>query len=501
MGCCVSSPHNKRRYYDPADLDEEFVLEGELPLRTFGRYRGNQVIVPDDIDGLPSTRDLPTLATDPDTLLYDAEIDNGRAWRCLRPCWAAVPFWPMAAVQCLACGGCSCDEMLCWVRKEYSTRNYFRVYANRIEVNNPRARIPWGLLGCGSWSADDVVAHPFDRGAFGFHRVKSGICALWCCFSPMYGESVGRQRCQCNGPVWHGGWWCDEWPCSISPCTFRYHGLADGDEVAFAANLALQAYFEGRKINPEDMEKCLEYWHKNASEFHDPVNHKRDVMCEPFFVPCVPTVGLYRNICQCPRRVPYREEDTTREMKKVYNKYERLRQQQIGRYTNFKYPVRYSTICRAMGCRRLFGRKGLIFCTEGCNDNKAAGCCYTKLGMQSEDPFAPPSHPDLDDHCNAAHVLQAVLGDPPQNVVYRRWVWDSDANCYTVATRQGAESKEPDKTDELSFLTASGPSGQDGLSQRCNCLIQKDEPPTVELSLVQDEAPVVTAVPVYKGKF
>lgn len=32
------------------------------------------------------------------------------------------------------------DEICCWVRKEYSTRTFLRVYSNRIETNNPGLR-------------------------------------------------------------------------------------------------------------------------------------------------------------------------------------------------------------------------------------------------------------------------------------------------------------------------------------------------------------------------
>jgi len=90
MGCCSSIPHTKRRYRDPADLDEIYVDENNeeiiLPMREFGNYRaGLTNIVPDDIDGLPSTHLYAHLATDPDTLLYEAEIDQGRAFRCIRP--------------------------------------------------------------------------------------------------------------------------------------------------------------------------------------------------------------------------------------------------------------------------------------------------------------------------------------------------------------------------------------------------------------------------------
>ena len=65
MGCCTSSPHSRRKYRDPADLDEVVV-----PLREFGNYRnGTTNLVPDDIDGLPSTHNYKHLASDPDTLL------------------------------------------------------------------------------------------------------------------------------------------------------------------------------------------------------------------------------------------------------------------------------------------------------------------------------------------------------------------------------------------------------------------------------------------------
>ena len=111
---------------------------------------------------------------------------------------------------------CNCDQACLWVRKEYSTRSWYRVYTNRIEVNQPKVRIPWGCLGCGSWNADDILTHPFDRGAFGFRPIRAGELAHLCCIWPVYGGTVARQRCQCYGPLWSrmedcGGWWCDEW--------------------------------------------------------------------------------------------------------------------------------------------------------------------------------------------------------------------------------------------------------------------------------------------------
>ena len=63
--------------------------------------------------------------------------------------------------------------------------------------------------------------------------------------------------------------------CLLSPA--RYNGLADADETAFAAGIALQAYFEGRVFSKDDMDKCIEYWKDNISEMSDPIGRKRSV--------------------------------------------------------------------------------------------------------------------------------------------------------------------------------------------------------------------------------
>ena len=310
--------------------------------------------------------------------------------------------------------------------------HHYQVFPNRVETNMPRLRIPFGLFGCGSWNGDSVVVNPFDRGAFGFHRVRCGALGYLCFMWPCFGEVIARQRCQWNGPLWHGGLWCDEWPCDMLCCTYRYAGLADGDEAAFASNIALQAYFEGRKITAQDMEKCLEYWRQHVSEFYDPEGKKRGAMCEPCYVPCFPSSWFYRNLCQRQRIIPSSLDASIPQVKEAYDKYERLRQKQTQRWINFRQPRRLSTICQVFGCRRFFGRKGFLFCTEGCNDNPRAGCCYRNLHRQSGGPFPPPAHPDWEDDHDAVRVLQAVLGDPPRNVVYQRWEWDDETKGYVV---------------------------------------------------------------------
>jgi hypothetical protein len=236
MGCCSSSPHSKRRYrYATVDDDDEYAhnddemehadgIHGSLRIRHFGTNRPGGVTVPDDIGGMPSTHILKDLPTSQDPILYEAEIDQGQAFRCYRPIFVVlltpcglVYLLTKALTSSTALASLTCDEACCWLRKEYSTRTWFRIYSNRIEINGPRIRIPWGLFGCGSWNADKIMTHPFDRGAFGFRKVHCCVINYLCCAWPLYGGVVARQRCQCNGPLWNrmftdcGGWWCDEW--------------------------------------------------------------------------------------------------------------------------------------------------------------------------------------------------------------------------------------------------------------------------------------------------
>jgi hypothetical protein len=164
--------------------------------------------VPDDIGGLHSTHLAEHLASNKDVILYKAEIDHGKAFRCLRfeyfllltPCGLA---WLASSSITKIFTTCTCDEVCCWLRKEYSTRTYFRIYSNRIEVNEAAVRCPYGLLGCGSWNSDSIVAHPFDRGAFGFSHIRTASVHHLCCCCPVYGGVVGRHRCQCFGPLWN----------------------------------------------------------------------------------------------------------------------------------------------------------------------------------------------------------------------------------------------------------------------------------------------------------
>lgn len=213
-------------------------------------------------------------------------------------------------------------------------------------------------------------------------------------------------------------------------CSYRYTGFADADEAAFASSIALQAYFEGREITKEDVDRCIDYWRNNISERVDPVGRKRSVMCEPFYLP-FPTVELpYRFCCHFKRSVPYGDEDerNTKEIRAVYDKYNELCEKQNRVYATFTGPQRKSTVCQALGCRRVFGRRGLIFCTEECSN--LCWLCKRKSG----EPPPPFEHRDLDDDNDASIVLRKVLGEPPANVVYTRWVYDEEKNENVLVT-------------------------------------------------------------------
>jgi len=85
-----------------------------------------------------------------------------------------------------------------------------------------------------------------------------------------------------------------------------------------------------------------------------------------------------------------------------------------------------------LGCRRVFGRRGVIFCTEGCNH------CDRKAG----EPAPPFETHDVDDYYDAASVLIKVIGPPPPNVVIRRWRWDPEKgeNVLEIYPPEAAES-------------------------------------------------------------
>jgi len=193
--------------------------------------------------------------------------------------------------------------------------------------------------------------------------------------------------------------------------------LADPEEVTFAASIALQAYFEGRTISREDIDRCIDYWKAHIALRTDPIGRKRAVCCEPFIVP-LPTCTRYYKCTHPERKIPFTDDLVTEELKEVYARYEEERTQQIETYEKFTGPVYYSTLCRALGCRRVCGRKGFCFCTEGC----ACANCGRKAG----EPAPPFMEHDFDDEWDASTVLLKVMGPPPANVVMRRQRWDPE---------------------------------------------------------------------------
>lgn len=318
----------------------------------------------------------------------------------------------------------------------------------------------------------------FDRGAFGFSVVKFGSIQHLCCCWQVYGGVVARHRCQCFGPFWNRrdycGWWCDEWCCKMFLCTKRYFGISNADEFAFAASIALQAYFENRIITRTDMDLCLEFWNTHISERTDPIGRKRPVCCEPYHVRSWTCTGCYKKYTHMQRNIPFQKkhdiEDDGQEQSEVkpfvkkhdtaammdshntpddieqnnneliskrlievYKQYKDECDEQIDIYEKYHGPIAHSTICRSCGCRRFFGRKGVFFCIEGsCFERKenvqqvtaAELSIITKEDLENN--IAPPIslHHDFDDELDASTVLHTVLGPPPPDVIIRRWRWD-----------------------------------------------------------------------------
>jgi len=262
-------------------------------------------------------------------------------------------------------------------------------------------------------------------------------------------------------------------------CTYRYDGIADADETAYASGVALQAYFEGRVLTKDDMEKCIHYWKEHVSEMEDPIGKKRDVCCEPFCIPCCTCTWCYEYFANRPRNNPFDEDDpectaewlevreayilhqtiaallsmgfavsnftpcyetlTKKHVAQVYKQHTELQKKQVHNYKTFFGPVRKGTVCRAVGCRRVFGRRGLIFCTEGCCDDGDSNSSCTLKGKS--DPAPTFKYRDIDDEHDASVILQKVLGDPPLNVTYRRWQWDEENQLEMVGNSQTLEEE------------------------------------------------------------
>jgi hypothetical protein len=98
---------------------------------------------------------------------------------------------------------------------------------------------------------------------------------------------------------------------------------------------------------------------------------------------------------------------------------------------------------RAYGCRRFCGRRGFLFCTEGtCLDRNPNNRCFSK---QSLDPAPPFTTRDIDDENDASVVLMKVLGPPPANVRYRRWMWNEEKKemeIRVIGAREAIREKE-----------------------------------------------------------
>jgi hypothetical protein len=384
MGCFQSSPH-QARYSVPGN---QFLGTADV---MFGKYADActcSVRIPDNIDALSSTQVEDNFSQA--ELLYSAEIDHGSAYKACRIfLLVALPcVWPMLLKKCmdapqLMFNSCDCSPMCCWVQKEFSTRTRwgdpltcsaftalnlpyhttsYRIWSNRISITSPTTRIPWACCGCGSWNIDNSEDFMFDRGTFGFRRILWGTHLHSCCCWEIFGGVVARQRCPCNGtpclsPVSEcPGLWCDEWLCNYCGCTYYYGGLANPDEVVFASNLALQAYFEGRHINKADFDKCITIFRESqvASRTCD---ERSQYDCA---IPACVQVYNYAHHRRQPPSSP------SNESLWVFKKYHGECEAQRLRYreeTMSSGPK--SSLCRILGCKSFLGRGGVCFCIPG----------------------------------------------------------------------------------------------------------------------------------------
>ena len=112
---------------------------------------------------------------------------------------------------------------------------------------------------------------------------------------------------------------------------------------------------------------------------------------------------------------------------------------------------RFHTV-RSYGCRRFSGRRGLFFCTEGtCLErNPDNNCCSKKSG----DPAPPFTTRDIDDENDASIVMMKVLGPPPVNVRYRRWMWDEDEQKMKMVVIGAIEEEKRLKDDDKDISSA-----------------------------------------------
>lgn len=124
--------------------------------------------------------------------------------------------------------------------------------------------------------------------------------------------------------------------------------------------------------------------------------------------------------------------------RQVYANYNDECTKQVKAYDEFHGPVRRSTVCRMAGCRRFSGRKGFIFCSEGCTD------CDRKAG----EPAPALEVQDFDDDHDASSLLMKILGPPPPNVVIRRWRWDPEANVNMLEIYPPGFEEEPVAKEE-----------------------------------------------------
>lgn len=205
---------------------------------------------------------------------------------------------------------------------------------------------------------------------------------------------------------------------------YIYHGLADPDEASFASNIALQAYFEGRKLTHEEMNKCVQYYQEHIVPKPPPPRDLRKtswlfrfLLAVLDFVRSVLKGEVVYRMTHPVRNPPYKS--PTPETNRVYELYAQDREKDLNRFYNMQMHDYIPP--RSCGCDRWFGRKGVFFCTEDIDK------CFTHKKKSVAPPLETPFAYDLGEY-SAADVLRRVVGPPPAEVVHRCGPYAPDAD-------------------------------------------------------------------------
>lgn len=249
-----------------------------------------------------------------------------------------------------------------------------------------------------------------------------------------------------------GGCWCEEWVCNYCGCLFVYHGLADPDEAAFASNIALQAYFEGRKLTIQEMNKCVEYFKDLIAPKPPPPHNLRGttflfrfLLAIFDFIRSVLKGEIFYRMTHPVRKNPF--VPPTSETTRVYDLHTEDRVADLDRFHN-KQMHDYS-VPKCLGCDRWFGRRGVCFCTEDITN------CFTHKKKTVAPPHETPLAYDQGEY-SAADILRRVVGPPPKENVHRTgpYALGGDQSSHRLGDEESGSFAQIDMNNSTDDMTA-----------------------------------------------